>query len=72
MNRRVLRRGISNVMVGLMVGGRHRGACCRCFFILVNLIVKGAGSLSLGVLHQDAGARRRDRRRGAYTPSSAR
>ena len=45
MNRRVLRRGISNLMVGLMVGAVIV-ALLPLFFILFNLVVKGAGSLS--------------------------
>ncbi|HEX3234330.1 MAG TPA: phosphate ABC transporter permease PstA [Gemmatimonadales bacterium] len=46
MNRRLLRRGFSNVMVGLMVGAVIV-ALLPLFFILVNLLLKGAGSLSL-------------------------
>jgi phosphate transport system permease protein len=45
-NRRLLRRGFSNVMVGLMVGAVIV-ALLPLFFILVNLLIKGAGSLSL-------------------------
>ena len=45
MNRRVLRRGISNLMVGLMVGAVIV-ALLPLFFILFDLIVQGAGSLS--------------------------
>jgi phosphate transport system permease protein len=46
MNRRVIRRGISNFMVGLMIGSVVV-ALIPLFFILLNLILKGAGSLSL-------------------------
>jgi phosphate transport system permease protein len=46
MNRRVLRRGFSNLMVGLMVGAVVV-ALIPLFFILLNLVIKGAGSLSL-------------------------
>ena len=46
MNRRVLRRGFSNFMVGLMIGAVIV-ALIPLFFILLNLILKGAGSLSL-------------------------
>ncbi|MGH7510320.1 MAG: phosphate ABC transporter permease PstA [Gemmatimonadales bacterium] len=46
MNRRVLRRGVSNLMVGLMVGAVVV-ALLPLFFILANLVLKGAGSLSL-------------------------
>jgi phosphate transport system permease protein len=45
MNRRVLRRLFSNFMVGLMIGAVIV-ALLPLFFILANLIVKGAGSLS--------------------------
>lgn len=45
-NRRVLRRGISNFMVGLMVVAVIL-AVLPLFLILLNLIIKGAGSLSL-------------------------
>jgi phosphate transport system permease protein len=45
-NRRLVRRGFSNVMVGLMVGAVIV-ALLPLFFILVNLLIKGAGSLSL-------------------------
>ncbi|HZB27999.1 MAG TPA: phosphate ABC transporter permease PstA [Gemmatimonadales bacterium] len=45
MNRRVLRRWISNLMVVLMVGAVVI-ALIPLFFILLNLILKGAGSLS--------------------------
>ena len=45
MNRRILRRGVSNLMVGLMVGAVIV-ALLPLFFILFNLVVKGAGSLS--------------------------
>src|SRR5207249_9149708 len=45
-NRRLLRRGFSNVMVGLMVGAVIV-ALLPLFFILMNLLIKGAGSLSL-------------------------
>lgn len=46
MNRRTLRRWISNLMVVLMVGAVVV-ALIPLFFILLNLILKGAGSLSL-------------------------
>lgn len=46
MNRRVLRRLVSNLMVGLMVGAVVV-ALLPLIFILANLIIKGAGSLSL-------------------------
>lgn len=46
MNRRILRRWISNLMVVLMVGAVVI-ALIPLFFILLNLILKGAGSLSL-------------------------
>lgn len=46
MNRRTLRRGFSNFMVGLMIGAVV-AALIPLFFILLNLVVKGAGSLSL-------------------------
>lgn len=45
MNQRVLRRWKSNVMVGLMVAA-VLVAVAPLLFILVNLVVKGAGSLS--------------------------
>jgi phosphate transport system permease protein len=45
LNRRVLRRGVSNLMVGLMVGAVIL-ALIPLFFILLNLVLKGAGSLS--------------------------
>ena len=45
MNRRVLRRGFSNFMVGLMIGAVIV-ALNPLFFILLNLVLKGAGSLS--------------------------
>lgn len=45
MNRRLLRRGFSNLMVGLMVAAVIV-ALLPLFFILVNLLIKGAGSLS--------------------------
>ena len=45
MNRRVLRRALSNVMVGLMIGAVIV-ALIPLFFILLNLVLKGAGSLS--------------------------
>jgi phosphate transport system permease protein len=44
-NRRTLRRGISNFMVGLMVGAVIV-ALLPLFFILLDLVVQGAGSLS--------------------------
>ena len=46
MNRRVIRRAISNLMVGLMVGAVVV-ALIPLFFILLNLVLKGAGSLSV-------------------------
>ncbi|HEX7336189.1 MAG TPA: phosphate ABC transporter permease PstA [Gemmatimonadales bacterium] len=46
MNRRLLRRLLSNLMVGLMVGAVIV-ALLPLVFILANLIIKGAGSLSL-------------------------
>ena len=46
MNRRTLRRGFSNLMVGLMIGAVI-AALAPLFFILANLLIKGAGSLSL-------------------------
>ena len=45
MNRRVIRRAISNLMVGLMIGAVVV-ALIPLFFILLNLVLKGAGSLS--------------------------
>lgn len=45
MNRRTLRRVFSNLMVGLMIGAVVV-ALLPLFFILLNLILKGAGSLS--------------------------
>jgi phosphate transport system permease protein len=45
MNRRMLRRGVSNLMVGLMVLA-VTAALLPLFFILADLVVKGAGSLS--------------------------
>jgi phosphate transport system permease protein len=45
-NRRTLRRSFSNFMVGLMIGAVVV-ALIPLFFILLNLILKGAGSLSL-------------------------
>ncbi len=46
MNRRVIRRGVSKFMVGLMIGAVVV-ALIPLFFILLNLVLKGAGSLSL-------------------------
>ena len=46
MNRRVIRRAISNLMVGLMIGAVVV-ALIPLFFILLNLVLKGAGSLSV-------------------------
>ncbi|HEU4681549.1 MAG TPA: phosphate ABC transporter permease PstA [Gemmatimonadales bacterium] len=46
MNRRILRRLVSNFMVGLMIGAVIV-ALLPLFFILANLVLKGAGSLSL-------------------------
>ena len=45
MNRRLLRRAFSNMMVGLMVAAVIV-ALLPLFFILMNLLIKGAGSLS--------------------------
>jgi hypothetical protein len=45
MNRRVFRRAVSNLMVGLMIGAVIL-ALIPLFFILLNLVLKGAGSLS--------------------------
>jgi len=45
MNRRVLRRWISNFMVGLMIVAVIL-ACLPLLFILINLVLKGASSLS--------------------------
>ena len=45
MNRRVIRRALSNLMVGLMIGAVVV-ALIPLFFILLNLVLKGAGSLS--------------------------
>jgi phosphate transport system permease protein len=46
MNRRVLRRLVSNAMVGLMILAVV-AALLPLFFILLDLVVKGAGSLSI-------------------------
>ncbi|MBA3659693.1 MAG: phosphate ABC transporter permease PstA [Gemmatimonadales bacterium] len=46
MNRRTVRRGVSRVMVGLMLVAVVV-ALAPLFFILLNLIVKGAGTLSV-------------------------
>ncbi|HZI73126.1 MAG TPA: phosphate ABC transporter permease PstA [Gemmatimonadales bacterium] len=46
LDRRVLRRALSNLMVGLMIGAVIV-ALIPLFFILLNLLLKGAGSLSL-------------------------
>ena len=46
MNRRTVRRALSNLMVGLMIGA-VAVALLPLVFILVNLVLKGAGSLSL-------------------------
>src|SRR5258708_3756910 len=46
MNRRILRRVFSNLMVGLMVGAVIV-ALLPLIFILITLVMKGAGSLSL-------------------------
>jgi phosphate transport system permease protein len=45
-NRRTLRRALSNLMVGLMIGSVVV-ALLPLFFILLDLVLKGAGSLSL-------------------------
>jgi len=45
-NRRTVRRALSNLMVGLMIGA-VAVALLPLVFILVNLVLKGAGSLSL-------------------------
>jgi phosphate transport system permease protein len=50
-NRRVLRRWVSNLMVGLMIGAVIV-ALLPLFFILINLVLKGASSLSLGFFTQ--------------------
>jgi phosphate transport system permease protein len=50
-NRRFLRRAFSNLMVGLMVGAVVV-ALLPLFFILLTLVLKGAGSLSLGFFTQ--------------------
>ena len=46
MNRRILRRAVSSLMVGLMIGAVVV-ALLPLVFILLNLVLKGAGSLSL-------------------------
>ncbi|HMV33943.1 MAG TPA: phosphate ABC transporter permease PtsA, partial [Gemmatimonadales bacterium] len=46
MNRRIFRRWKSNFMVGLMVAA-VLVAVAPLLFILVNLVIKGAGSLSI-------------------------
>ena len=51
MNRRILRRTISNFMVGLMIGAVIV-ALLPLFFILINLVLKGASSLSLDFFTQ--------------------
>jgi phosphate transport system permease protein len=51
MNRRFLRRAFSNLMVGLMIGAVVV-ALLPLFFILLNLVLKGAGSLSLDFFTQ--------------------
>ena len=51
MNRRVLRRAVSNFMVGLMIGAVIV-ALLPLFFILINLVLKGASSLSLDFFTQ--------------------
>jgi phosphate transport system permease protein len=51
MNRRILRRFISNLMVGLMIGAVIV-ALLPLFFILITLILKGASSLSLDFFTQ--------------------
>jgi phosphate transport system permease protein len=50
-NRRILRRTISNFMVGLMIGAVIV-ALLPLFFILINLVIKGASSLSLDFFTQ--------------------
>jgi phosphate transport system permease protein len=50
-NRRILRRAFSNLMVGLMIGAVVV-ALLPLFFILLNLVLKGAGSLSLDFFTQ--------------------
>jgi phosphate transport system permease protein len=50
-NRRILRRTISNFMVGLMIGAVIV-ALLPLFFILINLVLKGASSLSLDFFTQ--------------------
>ena len=51
MNRRTLRRAYSNLMVGLMIGAVV-AALLPLIFILANLVLKGAGSLSLAFFTQ--------------------
>jgi phosphate transport system permease protein len=50
-NRRTLRRAFSNLMVGLMIGAVVV-ALLPLVFILLNLVLKGAGSLSLAFFTQ--------------------
>jgi phosphate transport system permease protein len=50
-NRRILRRGFSNLMVGLMIG-TVIVALLPLIFILATLILKGAGSLSIAFFTQ--------------------
>ncbi|MEP6688374.1 MAG: phosphate ABC transporter permease PstA [Gemmatimonadales bacterium] len=51
MNRRTLRRAYSNLMVGLMIGAVV-AALLPLVFILANLVLKGAGSLSFAFFTQ--------------------
>ena len=51
MNRRVLRRRVSGLMVGLMIGAVVV-ALLPLFFILLDLVLKGAGSLSASFFTQ--------------------
>ena len=51
MNRRVLRRRVSGLMVGLMIGAVVV-ALLPLFFILLDLVLKGAGSLSAAFFTQ--------------------
>ena len=51
MNRRILRRTLSNFMVGLMIGAVIV-ALLPLFFILIDLVLKGASSLSLDFFTQ--------------------
>ena len=61
-NRRVLRRALSNLMVGLMIGAVDRGAAAAVLHP-AQPGDEGRRQPLARLLHQDAGARRRDRRR---------